>query len=306
LTAGWTFTDGFALEVSGFVLETQSHISTISSNGSTFLFRPVFNTNTGNPNSGEFVALEDNYAGSMTVSTSSQLWGTEANVAANILRRPYLSMDALLGVRYLQLEEDERIFSSSTIIEPFGPASGLPFNGQTLTGLGDSLLTGERFGTQNRFYGGQAGVRADLTWGRLDLMTTVKVAVGAMQEGITVAGTTTGITAGGSSTVAGAILAVASNSGHFSSTDFAVVPELRLQLGFLVTPRLRTYIGYDFLYCSSVVRPGDQISLQVNDTRVPQSPNFRQTPTGPLAPLPPFQRTDFWAQGLNWGLEFRF
>jgi hypothetical protein len=49
------------------------------------------------------------------------------------------------------------------------------------------------------------------------------------------------------------------------------------------------FAAYDFLYLSEVVRPGDQIDHNL----VP-------------SPLPIFNRTDFWAQGVSFGLEVKF
>jgi hypothetical protein len=64
-------------------------------------------------------------------------------------------------------------------------------------------------------------------------------------------------------------------------------------------------VGYSFLYLSSVVRPGDQIDRVLNVTRIP---NFvpGAVPSGPLRPMPLIHDTDFWAQGINFGVEFRF
>ena len=71
-------------------------------------------------------------------------------------------------------------------------------------------------------------------------------------------------------------------------------------------------IGYDFLYWSSVVRPGDQIVPEASaGAKTP--PPFGQVPTFPgfgpgAAPVPPvpYQTSSFWAQGLNFGIGLRF
>jgi len=42
------------------------------------------------------------------------------------------------------------------------------------------------------------------------------------------------------------------------------MPELNLKIGYDITPNLRAYVGYDFLFISSVVRPAEQIDLHVN------------------------------------------
>jgi hypothetical protein len=53
------------------------------------------------------------------------------------------------------------------------------------------------------------------------------------------------------------------------------------------------------------VRPGDQIDRGLDVTRIP---NFG-VPANPLPqprPAVPFKETDYWAQGINIGLEFRY
>jgi hypothetical protein len=79
------------------------------------------------------------------------------------------------------------------------------------------------------------------------------------------------------------------------------MPELGIAVGYDITCRLRVTCGYTILYWSKVVRPGDQIDTQVNPSQFPPG-----TLTG--APYPQFtpRTTDFWAQGLNVGLELRF
>jgi len=81
-----------------------------------------------------------------------------------------------------------------------------------------------------------------------------------------------------------------------------LVPELGVKFGYNFTEHLRGYVGYDVLYASNVVRPGDQVDTFVNSSFIPP----RGTPVG--APLPHFQfrTTDFWAQGVSFGLELRY
>jgi hypothetical protein len=76
-----------------------------------------------------------------------------------------------------------------------------------------------------------------------------------------------------------------------------------LKLGCQVTEHTRAWVGYNFLYVSDVVRSGDAIDLRVNTNQIPP----RNAPvTGPAVPAYTGNRTDFWAQGLSVGLEFRF
>ena len=70
--------------------------------------------------------------------------------------------------------------------------------------------------------------------------------------------------------------AMPANEGRFSRDNFAVVPEVQLKLGYAITPNTRLTIGYDALYDSNVIRPGDQISHNV-----PKGQTFAQDGTVP-------------------------
>jgi len=68
---------------------------------------------------------------------------------------------------------------------------------------------------------------------------------------------------------------------------------------------LRLSVGYNFLCWSSVVRPGDQIDRVIDVSQIPNS-GLNATPTGLLRPAPLVRATDFWAQGITFGVEFRY
>ena len=97
------------------------------------------------------------------------------------------------------------------------------------------------------------------------------------------------------------------NIGSFSQDRFSVVPQVGIRVGYNITPNLRVYVGYDFLYWSSVLRPGDQIDRGLNELAIPNFGSQPGTPAGdPRRPMVPFRDSDFWAQGVNFGLEFRY
>ena len=59
------------------------------------------------------------------------------------------------------------------------------------------------------------------------------------------------------------------NIGQQTRNQFEVVPEVQVRGGYNVTSNLRLFAGYDFLYMSRVVRPGDQIDTTLNLTGNP-------------------------------------
>jgi hypothetical protein len=92
--------------------------------------------------------------------------------------------------------------------------------------------------------------------------------------------------------------------GRYWAWDFTVVPEVQLKIGYRVWRNLRLTAGYDFLYWSSVIRPGSQINPVVN---LSQSTLLGSgTLSGPAQPVAPLSRTDFFANGLSVGFDLRW
>jgi len=80
-----------------------------------------------------------------------------------------------------------------------------------------------------------------------------------------------------------------------------------LKLGYEIKRNTRAFVGYDITYWDEVVRPGDQINRRVNlSQNAVLDPNGLGRLVGPAQPAPLFTRSGFWAQGLNFGLEFLY
>ena len=70
---------------------------------------------------------------------------------------------------------------------------------------------------------------------------------------------------------------------------------------------MSVFVGYTFLYTNNVLRPGNQINRTINtsqDTAYTEDPAAKLQ--GPAQPTFKFNSSDFWAQGINVGLAFRF
>jgi hypothetical protein len=68
-----------------------------------------------------------------------------------------------------------------------------------------------------------------------------------------------------------------------------------------LTCNLTTTFGYRLLYWSDVMRAGEQIDTSVNTSQIPPGQL-----TGETRPTVPFKTSEFWAQGLHFGLEYAF
>ena len=132
------------------------------------------------------------------------------------------------------------------------------------------------------------------------------MALGCTNEIVTISGSSTQLTPGlAPVTVPGGVLTQTSNIGRYYRNPFAVVPEGTISLGVQFTPWLRGTIGYNILYWSNVARPGNQIDLVVDRFNVPTDQNFGMG-TGPARPAFNFNGSDYWAQGINFGLQFSY
>ena len=90
-----------------------------------------------------------------------------------------------------------------------------------------------------------------------------------------------------------------------SRDEFTFIPEAGAKVGFHLTNHVSLFVGYTFIYWFDVARPGDQIDRVVNPALVPSNLAFGSM-VGPNRPAVSFTRTDFWAQGVNIGLEVRY
>jgi hypothetical protein len=261
--------------------------------GSPVLARPFFNVLSGREDS-ELVAAPGVAAGSVAVAASSRLQGFEANALCKLCCGCGYRLDALGGLRYLDLKEGIAITEDLTVL-PTVPLLG-----------GTRFVVNDRFDTRNQFYGGQVGVRGEVSSGRLFATLAAKLALGDTHQSIDVGGfTRTTSPAGVRTTQPGGLLALPSNSGHFDRDRFGVVPEGSLGVGVQATEHVRVSVGYSLLYWSGVARPGDQIDRVVNPSALPVS-GATAPAVGPARPAVLFKDTDFWAQGLTLGVEVRF
>jgi hypothetical protein len=287
LTVGYWLDEhcSYGVEASGFVLEPQSTHFSRSSDGSVVLAEPFFAEDVA-AESALLIASPGALAGSVIASTSTRLWGAEANACLTLDGDDFYRLEVLGGFRYLQLKDELFISSLSDTIPPTGPTS-----------VTDLLRT------RNTFYGGQLGLQLSFHRGPWCMDLRGMVALGAMHRVVLIDGSTAFITAGGTTVVPGGLFAQPTNIGSFSHDGFTAVPELLYNLSYQVNHYLRVYAGYSIIFMTAA-RPGDQIDRQVNSTQVP---GLHLGPfVGDARPAFNLVKQDFWAQGISAGLEFNF
>jgi hypothetical protein len=299
------------IDGSFFFLPGRTGSYSVDTNQIPTLYRPYFAVNAGLPETGgvpgpsrEVVGVRDaGIFGRFDAEWSTQLWGADLNYRRNLFQGCTTRIDGFAGFRYLSL--DERLEITETIQftrnTSFTDAAGTVVR-TVPAGLMLSIL--DRFTTKNDFYGGQVGVDIEVRRDRWTFGIRPSVAIGCTQQNLSVVGAYRE-TFNGQTTAAfpSGLYALSSNIGQRSDTAFTWVPEVGLRVGYDVTPRLRASVGYDFLYWSSVIRPGDQIDTNLDVVRIPPPGGM---PVVPARPAALFETTDFWAQGVNLGIEYRW
>lgn len=287
-TLGYRFESNplVGVEASYFFLSDGQADVRFSSSGDPLLGRPYIDVATGLP-AATLISSPGIAAGSVSIGARTALSGAEANLTASLISSETFHLTALGGFRFLRLKDEVKID------EQFKFA-------------GNSVGLQDGFSIDNRFYGGQVGVEAGVRHGMLTIDFRGKIALGQMQQVANVNGLTNVLAPDGSTTLfEGGLLALRTNIGRHQRDELAFIPDVGLNVGLQLTQHLKVYAGYSFLWVSRVARAGEQIDPVINTTQFPILSGGGPL-VGPARPAFHFAGTDFWAQGLNFGLELRY
>ena len=269
------------IEVSFFDLQSVSTGFATDSNAHAILAQPFFNALT-NAQDAALVALPGAVTGAIAVNETSRLLGAGALYRQDVGTWIDQRISALIGYRYLR--SSDRLSIPVALNFGLGPLSDI-----------------DSFNASSNFHGVDIGIAGEWKRGPWTLEWRGKVALGANFNSAEISGTTTANFGGGITTVPGGLLALSSNSGNFSQTRFAAVPELALKAGYQVAPQWRLVAGYDLLYWTGVQRSGGLIDTTLN-------PNLIPLPVGggPQRPQPVFNTSPLLAQGFNVGVRYDY
>jgi hypothetical protein len=299
IQVGYWLTDDHLLGVEGsfFMLGDKNGSFTAMSGGDPLLFRPFLDV-VNNIQNVQLVAINNGagvnfLSGSFNVQNHNRFWGGDANLRTNLATGPNFFLDGIVGFRYLRLEDSLNLQENLLVVNTFlDPTRNL------VVPAGTTFQVNDGFSTKNQFYGGQIGLAGEYRLQRWVLAVDAKVGLGNTHQTADINGSTI---INGGAPLSGGLLAQNSNIGHFTRDVFTVVPEIGLNVGYQLTPHCRAFMGYNFLWWSSVARAGNQIDLGVNTNKIPPGRPGADTPNRPAFA---FNGSDFWAQGLNVGLFF--
>jgi len=288
-----------------FALASVSTNYSATSGGDPILSRPFFDTRPDlNAPNVEQVASPGSIAGTVAVNVPTQFQSAGVNLLVNLcccnecfcdaclpgMNGPGgCRVDFMIGYRFYRLSDGVDITETLASLDPTAPGS---------------FIVNDSFSSQTQFHGVEFGTSMQTFRGLWGFEAISRIAMGNNTEYVTINGSTQTTQNGVTTTDTGGLLAQTSNIGNYRRDQFAVVPQIGLNLLYQFTPGLRATLGYTFVYWSRVVRAGDQIDTDVNSTLLPNNPT---PPTGDLRhPQFVFRDTDFWAQGISVGLEYRW
>lgn len=291
LTLGWERGDGaIGFEASAFVIEEASNrqFFAADANGAPITYLPYQAPD--NSQQALPFTIPGVVTGSSEAVGSTKLWGAEGDLVLPFTLEGSCGRcygRFLVGARYLDLADQVRI---TNILRPVEDPA-------------DFALGMDRFRTHNQFGGAQVGTTLGIRGGCWALELTTKLAAGLTWQQRTIEGSPL-LRASASlpELTPGPLLALPSNIGTESARRVTLVPEIGVKSRMALAPWCSVSLGYSLLYWNKVLCPGDQMSPLINVTQLP----FRGPVVGPLDPKPKFAHTDYFAQGLNLGVEFAY
>jgi hypothetical protein len=247
--------------------------------------------------------------GEVAVSHSIRVQGWELIGLANLYHGILVKVHALAGYRYFQVNEGLRVQQTTAFYGAYAHPTANTLPGLVPTARYLSSLA-DQFDAHNRLHGALFGFRSEIERGAFYAQLDTKVTLGRSVEVVKISGQRQEVIylpGGGQieSITPNGILGQPSNTGRFARGVFAVLPEAALRVGFKFGERSRAFVGYNFVYLSQAVRAADQIDRMVNLTQVGQ-PNPLALMLPNVRPQVLFDRSDFWVQGLSFGLEWRY
>ena len=285
------------IESEFFRLDSGSDNFTASSNGSPILARPYLNIVDGQQ-ARRLIAFPTNSSGTVSVSSSSQLESAMLNARVSLIPVSSLGLndgcdppdriDWIIGYRGMKLDDDFSIVDFREAMVAADP---------------DSRTSSDSFSTKNRFNGLQLGAIYQAHFRRVWMESMIRVAIGNNQRSATILGSTTITDNGVTNPYNGGLLALNSNIGSYSDSDFTMIPEIGFNFGVRATRCLHFTFGYTLLYFPNVWRASEQINTDINPGLIP--PQVANV-TGALRPQFRAIEDNYWANGLNFGAELNF
>jgi hypothetical protein len=278
--------------------------SSFTDDQSPTLTRPFFDGAMGGQ-SAVVVAAPGLATGALAGTASESLWGLEANLWRTLhydWPGTTISVEGMVGLRYLDLNDGIRIGRVSSFA-----ANPVAFPGFAAL-AGNNIAEQESFSAQNRFIGGQVGIRGNLILDNAIVTGQFQLGLGDTNEQINIQGNQLRTLANGQSILSqGALLALPSNIGRHMQNKLAAVPELGVKVAVPINAHVTLGMGLTTLYWSRIARPGDQVDQTVDSRQIPSFPGAAAPGAAGVGhPGVPFNQSDLWLMGATFSVEFKW
>jgi hypothetical protein len=253
-----------------FMQSTQAQFQAASA-GDPVLARPYFGQ-PGNVPMAQLLAAPGLSQGALSVNSPLTFLGADVNGRRNLWCEDKYRLDFLAGYRFIRMSEQVDVRSRS------------------LSADGTFMEEDDLYRSVNTFNGAQIGLAGEYRVDRFYLGLEMKAALGVNSSSLDAGGETATQALGAPAVLTPGGLLTRSILSTIRDARFAVAPEANFTVGYQVAEHWRAYLGYTFVYISSVARPGQAIDLNVG-------PNATASGNG---------NTDFWMHGINFGIEARY
>lgn len=264
----------WALGYSGAFLGSRSERLEGGSDGTNIVNMPQFNTVLGTGfGTPLYVGYPGITRGTVTASVQSSFMTATAELRRVAQSGTGRRLDLIAGYRYIHLGDS--VATSFDVVSATIPGP-----------LSPRLMGEQSTRTRNDFNGGEAGFQFQGRVGKITFDWISTVAIGATTTEIDRSFTRSYIGGDPLGNLIGVPIPpfgipVIQTGGLTKETEFAFVPHIGVKLGWEVIDHVRLTAGYDVIYWSRVRRAGELFNG--GDTV-----------------------SDFWAQGVSGGFEFRY
>lgn len=266
----------------------------IQSDSTRLLALPFFNARDGIEDA-RLIAAGGNAAvttgsGQISIDYSAYVLSGEGYLRVNVHQARGLRFDLVSGYHYSRVADRLRIDSFSR-----------DEDGGFLLGIGNTRRLQDAFEARNDFHGGSIGLLTQIHRQRNTFLMLGKVSLGNMHQKLTIDGAQLNQTpAGGSSFFNSGTYAVGTNIGQFDRDVLAFIPECNFTWKYNVFGNVDMSLGYSFSYWSDILTAGAAIDRQVNPEQFQGLPIL----VGPDRPQVTLSDSDFWVQGINFGIAW--
>ncbi len=268
--------------------------------------RPYYNSNPlriGGPGldaqviSSNFPAFAPTITGNVQAKTANDLLGTDAYIQYLLYACNGRRLDLIAGYKFNRIGDSLGIHQTS--FQQLAPGSQRTFDFQDV------------FGTENDFHGAELGLLGEYDSGPITFSLLGQLGMGNMHEVVTITGQQSTWDTGQVPVpiYQGGLLALPTNIGTYTRDEFALVPEMEFKLIYHLTRRLDFSLGYSMIYWNKVALAADQIETNaagipvVNSSQIPKRGGVPVPPPNPA--LNEIRQSDFWVQGINFGLTLK-